>query len=167
MILLFSWEQKTPFSQACSLLSPLEEPGLRGRLHLALYVLMRCQGPSRPEKSYTDWDSSKHLSFMRSRCMRAGGEQAESSQRKLRVSWTHPCIPTGTRKSGKKACPFLRLHKPIVPIDPKTVPTRTQNGKVNTPAPVLVRQLRDYYANAFSKFIALTSATLKVHVLRL
>ncbi|GBP77744.1 hypothetical protein EVAR_55409_1 [Eumeta japonica] len=88
---------------------------------------------------------------------------------------THPSIPGGTTKSlptkslpGAKSLQWAstseaKKKEPKVPIDPKTVPTRAQKGKVDPPAPVTVKQIRDDYANAFSKFIALTSATLKGH----
>ncbi|GBP71027.1 hypothetical protein EVAR_57795_1 [Eumeta japonica] len=63
----------------------------------------------------------------------------------LRVKSLH-----GAGTSGTKA------KKSKVPMDPKTVPTRTQKGGVDPAVPVPVRQLRDQYANAFSEFIALT-----------
>ncbi|GBP70301.1 hypothetical protein EVAR_52320_1 [Eumeta japonica] len=56
----------------------------------------------------------------------------------------------------------MKRNNPKVPTDPKTAPMRAQKGEVDPPAPFPVKQLRDYYANAFSEFIALTSATLKV-----
>ncbi|GBP41153.1 hypothetical protein EVAR_31278_1 [Eumeta japonica] len=56
-----------------------------------------------------------------------------------------------------------KRKKPTVPIDPKTAPTRAQKGEIDPPALVPIRRLRDHYAIAFSEFIALTSATLKVH----
>ncbi|GBP43376.1 hypothetical protein EVAR_34292_1 [Eumeta japonica] len=51
-----------------------------------------------------------------------------------------------------------------VPIDPKIALIKDQKREVDPPAPVPVRQLRNRYANAFSEFIALTSATLKVYI---
>ncbi|GBP46805.1 hypothetical protein EVAR_10773_1 [Eumeta japonica] len=59
-ILLFSWEKKTPVSQACSLLSSLGEPSSEGDDHTSHYKCgsdVGCRCNSRPEKSWIDWDT--------------------------------------------------------------------------------------------------------------
>ncbi|GBP37555.1 hypothetical protein EVAR_34590_1 [Eumeta japonica] len=93
----------------------------------------------------------------------------------------HPCIPGDLRKSCKKVIRneksgwsiYIRFedekvesdksYQCLLVPDPKTLPTTAQKEEVDPPAPVPVRQLRDHYAYAFSEFIALSSATLKVY----
>ncbi|GBP63081.1 hypothetical protein EVAR_50037_1 [Eumeta japonica] len=82
----------------------------------------------------------------------AEGEQEEPQE---------ACLGQNTRKEQVYLKQIVLLDiVPTVLLDPKTTPTRAQKGEIDLPASVPVRRQRDHYANAFSEFIALISATL-------
>ncbi|GBP69959.1 hypothetical protein EVAR_85727_1 [Eumeta japonica] len=186
-ILLFSWEEKTPFSHACSLLSSLRDSSSEGAITLRTISVdamsvssetdlikvdtggysILSEGSSGFERFQQHIAEHKKTELEESR-QRAHKEKSES-QRRIHLflgalGRAVKGLPRAKSLQGASTSKPKR-KKPKVPIDPKIAPIRAQKGEVDPPVPITVRQLRDHYVNAFSefiRFIELSSKYLKV-----
>ncbi|GBP90061.1 Glutamate receptor ionotropic, kainate 2 [Eumeta japonica] len=182
MILLFSWEQKTPFYQACSLLSTLggADSGLTITSHIISVEAMAVSFETgevvdrlRCIKAFTAHEVVVYKTAELEKSKQRAQKEQYKSQGRIRTLLEAlrraAKSMSGVKSLRETVTPKTKRNKPKVPIDSKTAPTRFQKKADRltgfSSCKITTRLLRERVLGVHSTYLG-NSKSLQSHVRR-